>query len=212
VQILDFGKEGETYFIAMEYISARTCSSSSKPCARAPFPSPFPSRSGSSRSSPSRSTTRTARPTKRAAAENHHRDVSPHNIMLSSKGEVKLIDFGIAKAADAYHRTEIGTLKGKFAYMSPEQLNTRRSTTALTSTPSACASYEIIAGVPAVSGTSHAAISANAHRRQYRPIDKLRPMTPGPLKAIIDKALAASSAIATRPRPRCRKRSKRFSC
>ena len=50
-----------------------------------------------------------------------HRDVSPHNVMVSFDGEVKVMDFGIAKAAARSTKTRAGTVKGKCAYMSPEQ-------------------------------------------------------------------------------------------
>ncbi len=50
-----------------------------------------------------------------------HRDVSPHNVFITADGNVKLLDFGIAKAADSASDTETGVLKGKVAYMSPEQ-------------------------------------------------------------------------------------------
>ncbi|WP_413612309.1 serine/threonine protein kinase [Bdellovibrio sp. HCB-110] len=50
-----------------------------------------------------------------------HRDLSPHNIMLTYDGEVKVIDFGIAKATAATNQTHHGIIKGKIAYMSPEQ-------------------------------------------------------------------------------------------
>lgn len=50
-----------------------------------------------------------------------HRDVSPHNVLLGFNGEVKLTDFGIAKAASRITTTRAGTVKGKCAYMSPEQ-------------------------------------------------------------------------------------------
>jgi len=51
-----------------------------------------------------------------------HRDVSPPNIMVCAEGQVKLLDFGIAKARGANSRTRTGTVKGKNAYMSPEQI------------------------------------------------------------------------------------------
>jgi len=50
-----------------------------------------------------------------------HRDVSPHNVLLTYDGRVKLVDFGIAKANTQIARTRTGILKGKVAYMSPEQ-------------------------------------------------------------------------------------------
>src|SRR6188472_1584555 len=51
-----------------------------------------------------------------------HRDVSPPNIMVCGDGTVKLLDFGIAKARGANSKTRTGTVKGKNAYMSPEQI------------------------------------------------------------------------------------------
>lgn len=55
-----------------------------------------------------------------------HRDISPQNIALSYEGEVKILDFGIAKAASKISQTEAGVLKGKFSYMSPEQASGRQ--------------------------------------------------------------------------------------
>lgn len=51
-----------------------------------------------------------------------HRDVSPANILLGRRGEVKLVDFGIARCLGAVHRTDDGMVRGKLGYMSPEQV------------------------------------------------------------------------------------------
>jgi eukaryotic-like serine/threonine-protein kinase len=53
-----------------------------------------------------------------------HRDISPSNVLLSTRGDVKLVDFGIARAIDPdrAHKSKTGTLKGKYGYMSPEQV------------------------------------------------------------------------------------------
>jgi eukaryotic-like serine/threonine-protein kinase len=50
-----------------------------------------------------------------------HRDVSPQNVFVTFDGQVKLLDFGIAKAANSMHETHAGVVKGKVSYMSPEQ-------------------------------------------------------------------------------------------
>ena len=56
-----------------------------------------------------------------------HRDVSPHNVMIGYTGAVKLLDFGIAKADHRAHKTQAGVVKGKFAYMAPEQCTAGQS-------------------------------------------------------------------------------------
>src|SRR5882672_389284 len=52
-----------------------------------------------------------------------HRDVTPSNVLITYDGQVKLIDFGIAKVLDWVHDTEVGVLKGKARYMAPEQVS-----------------------------------------------------------------------------------------
>jgi serine/threonine protein kinase len=59
-----------------------------------------------------------------------HRDVTPSNVILTPAGEVKLLDFGVATFKNALQATKSGTVKGKPAYLAPEQLEARRSTAA----------------------------------------------------------------------------------
>lgn len=56
-----------------------------------------------------------------------HRDVSPHNVFVTYDGQVKVVDFGIAKAATGSNETATGVLKGKLTYMAPEQARASRS-------------------------------------------------------------------------------------
>ncbi len=51
-----------------------------------------------------------------------HRDVSPHNVLISNGGVVKLVDFGVAKAVERHTKTQTGVVKGKLSYMAPEQV------------------------------------------------------------------------------------------
>jgi serine/threonine protein kinase len=61
-----------------------------------------------------------------------HRDVSPQNVLVSHEGQVKIVDFGIAKARDSSTHTEPGQLKGKWAYFAPEQAAGKRDIDART--------------------------------------------------------------------------------
>jgi serine/threonine protein kinase len=95
------------------------------------------------------------------APEIVHRDISPHNIILSRAGEVKITDFGIAKLVSAASRTKTGLIKGKVGYMSPEQargepVDRRTDLFAL-----GCILWEMLAGKRLFTGANDQAVLYN---------------------------------------------------
>jgi len=123
-----------------------------------------------------------------------HRDVSPQNILLGHKGQVKLIDFGVAKATSATQHTEVGMIKGKFAYMSPEQLRGSPLDGRSDIFGLGLVMYELLAAERAVPGSTEAEIAQNALTMRFPPIEQKRPDLPGALKAILGRALAKDRA------------------
>ncbi len=124
-----------------------------------------------------------------------HRDVTPENVMLGFDGQVKLLDWGIAKAKTQLDKTQYGVLKGKFAYMSPEQyqgaeLDGRADIFSL----GVCL-YELVTGKPLYARDSEyetvAAIVLDEATPSIRDVD---PELPEDLDAIAQKALAKSRA------------------
>ncbi len=121
-QILNLGAQNGTYFIAMEYVDGRDVRGVWKLCDQRGEPMPAHlavrviAQSAAALQHAHKATNRAGKPLGIV-----HRDVSPQNILISTAGDVKVVDFGIAKAADSSTHTRAGVLKGKFAYMSPEQ-------------------------------------------------------------------------------------------
>jgi serine/threonine-protein kinase len=121
VQVLDLGKAGDQYFLVLEFVDGWSLEQIRRRAlaAKMKFPTPLALYIVSALC--------------RGLAYVHtrerngkplgiiHRDVTPQNVMISQHGEVKLADFGIAKAVGKSERSATGVIKGKFAYMSPEQ-------------------------------------------------------------------------------------------
>jgi len=121
VQVYDFGKTGQDYFIAMEYIRGKDLKAILKRCRE--WNMSFPVAPAVFIAKEIAAALSHAHGQKDSTGKNLniiHRDVSPQNILISYEGEVKVVDFGIAKA-EAHSKTATGTLKGKLSYMSPEQ-------------------------------------------------------------------------------------------
>jgi serine/threonine-protein kinase len=127
VQTVEIDQAGNSYFLVMEYLDGQTLHRMRTRAAKDPASLPLPIH------------VRVLAETLRGLDYAHelkdvdgtpfhlvHRDVSPHNVFVTYDGQVKILDFGIAKAADSSLETRTGQLKGKLAYMPPEQAAMRR--------------------------------------------------------------------------------------
>jgi eukaryotic-like serine/threonine-protein kinase len=124
VAVYELGTDADTPYIAMQYVDGLDVLALMRECARAQI-----------RLTPDLAAliarevldgldyAHNALDSRGRALEIVHRDISPGNVLLSWRGDVKLTDFGIARAAERRHKTETGSLKGKYGYMSPEQVS-----------------------------------------------------------------------------------------
>ena len=123
IPVFDFGKVGDEYFLAQEYIVGRDMGRVTMRAVERMHHAPGPA-----------TVLYAAAETLRALEYAHsklgdggrpmgivHRDVSPSNILISARGEVKLFDFGIVKAEGRVTKTQHGVVKGNVSFMSPEQ-------------------------------------------------------------------------------------------
>ncbi|MCU0662688.1 MAG: protein kinase [Myxococcota bacterium] len=132
-----------------------------------------------------------------------HRDVSPHNILVSVEGVVKLADFGIAKARGQSDTTRTGIVKGKLAYLSPEQARGEPATPLSDLWSAGLVLYEMLSGRRALGGEDDAALLARLHRFELVPIPGLADGLTGFLTRLLaplpaqrfQSALAALSAL-----------------
>ncbi|MCC6217312.1 MAG: serine/threonine protein kinase [Polyangiaceae bacterium] len=123
-----------------------------------------------------------------------HRDVTPHNVFVTYGGEVKLVDFGIAKATDSSTETRTGVLKGKAGYMAPEQAMADRVDRRADVFSAGVMLWEALVGQRMWRGLNDVAIVGRLLRGQIPSAAEARPDLPEVVLAVLGKALAPDPA------------------
>jgi len=124
VQVFELGHDADTPYIAMQFVDGLDALALLRECARAQIRLPAELAAVIARDVlDALDYAHNALDVSGRALGIVHRDISPGNVLLSWRGDVKLTDFGIARAAERRHKTEAGKLKGKYGYMSPEQVS-----------------------------------------------------------------------------------------
>ncbi len=183
VPVFDWGEDGGTYFIVMEFIDGQPLSA----VLRATGPMP-PARVADIGVHVAAAL---------AFAHRHgviHRDVKPGNVLITDEGQVKVTDFGIARAVNTEESlTQTGAVMGTATYFSPEQaegigVDSRSDIYSL-----GVVMYEMVAGRPPFLGETPVAVASKHVRDQPPPLRDLAPGVPPALEAVIMKAMAKSA-------------------
>jgi eukaryotic-like serine/threonine-protein kinase len=119
-----------------------------------------------------------------------HRDVKPANVIVAPDGQVKIVDFGIAKLADQSRLTRAGTTVGTAGYMSPEQLHGEEPDPRTDVWSLGVVIYEMVTGRSPFEAGSETEMVRAILKRAQRPMAALRPGVPPLLERIVERALA----------------------
>jgi serine/threonine protein kinase len=190
-QIYELGQITNSYFIAMEYIPGRDMRAIFDRCRKKSEPAPVPLVAYVvSKMCEGLDYAHRKKNNQGQELNIVHRDISPQNILISFEGEVKVIDFGIAKAAGKATKTQAGILKGKFGYMSPEQirglpLDRRSDIFAI----GVCL-YEMLTGERLFVGDSDFSVLEKVRKAEVAPPSTYNRRIPEALEKIVLKALA----------------------
>jgi serine/threonine-protein kinase len=122
-----------------------------------------------------------------------HRDVSPHNVLLTTRGMVKLVDFGLALAPDRpQETTEPGIVKGKMSYLAPEIVGGGRPLPESDQFATGSVLWEALVGRKLFEGQTDYETYCRLRDCMVQPLRPLRPDVPPPFVAIIQRALSAA--------------------
>ncbi len=191
VQIFDLGKKDNSYFIAMEYVHGKDLRTilktlnSKKKLLPYELSAYITIKICDALYYAHNKTDTEGKPLKIV-----HRDVSPQNILISYDGEVKLADFGIAKASTKLHQTVAGQIKGKMLYMSPEQSKGSKGIDWRTDIFSlGCVLFEMVTSKKLFMADSEMAVLEKVQKGKIVKPSSVNPEVPAQLESIILKAL-----------------------
>jgi len=119
-----------------------------------------------------------------------HRDIKPGNLLLNGGGTVKIADFGIARAAEATRLTQMGSVLGTAAYLSPEQALGEEVTAAADIYSFGCVLYECLTGRTPYVFQTLAELAVKHREEPITPVRELRPEIPEGLEAVVMRSLA----------------------
>ena len=119
-----------------------------------------------------------------------HRDVSPQNIIVSSDGIARVLDFGVAKAMGRLQTTRQGSVKGKIAYMAPEQLEGREIDRRVDVFAAAVVCWEMLAGKRLFEGDHDAIVLARIMSERPEPVTRHRSDVPPAIDQVLVQGLA----------------------
>jgi len=194
VQILDLGQIEGIWYIAMEYVDGRDLGDVLKQAASKGIILPVPHAVYIALEllkgleyAHQRQVMRGGRP---VPLNIIHRDISPPNILLSFQGEVKLTDFGIARASHKALETHSGIIKGRFDYMSPEQAAAAKDLDQRSDLFSVgVVLYEMLTGEHPFRSESEFGTLDKIRSGRYVPVSAKNPEIPFVLETIVDRAL-----------------------
>jgi beta-lactam-binding protein with PASTA domain/tRNA A-37 threonylcarbamoyl transferase component Bud32 len=183
VSVFDTGSQGDVHFIVMEYVEGRTL----RDVIRQEGPL-LPERAVEIGSAVARAL---------AAAHEAglvHRDVKPGNIMLTPEGEVKVMDFGIARTSAGDTLTQTAAVLGTASYLSPEQAQSQPVDPRSDIYSLGCVVYEMLTGQPPFTGESPVSIAYKHVRESALPPGRKNPDVPESFDAVVMKSLAKNPA------------------
>ena len=193
VQVFDFGRIDSNYYLAMEYVAGRDLTDVLIKQSRRQHGVPVPIALFIIKEIlRGLEYAHTRRGSDGVALGIVHRDVSPHNVLLSYDGEVKLTDFGIAKARTRVSLTRPGVVVGKFAYMSPEQARGREVDARSDVYSAGITLYETLTGRRLFHSDDPARVLAKVRDPNVAPPSKYAPSLSGRIDHLVMTALAAS--------------------